>query len=698
MAGDADYRPDIDGLRAVAVLAVVGYHAGAELLQGGFVGVDVFFVISGFLITRLILRDLDRDRFSLVDFWGRRVRRILPALVTVVAASWLAMHLMVPVPAYYTAFLDSVLAQAVFVSNLHFMAETGYFADPAETAPLLHLWSLAVEEQFYLLYPLVVAATLGAAGLVTRRRQVRPALALAVAAIALASFGYGVWLVDLRPGAGFVVPGVAAQPWSDVANATAGFFLLPARAWELAVGAVLALAPWRLARRWQAELLGLTGLALVAAAVFGLSQEGGFPGVKAVLPVVGAACLIAANRDHRTAAFRLLAFGPVVWIGLLSYALYLWHWPVFVIARLYNPDATGGDEMLLFAGLSLGLAWLTFRFVETPIRRRLALARPRRLWAGAAASLAGMALLGGAGAPLAEAPGRPAPIPQPLAEAAEDHGPRWAPCFKARTREDYRRQGPCILSAGRATASPGADPDPPGIVVWGDSHAGALLPGFDAAARAGARDGAFFARAACVPLLGVRRDPPRPGCAAFRQLVLDYIGRQPVRDVVLVGRWSVNVAGRPDGRTDTLIRDAQTAGPLTSEAALAAFERGLTRTIDALLARVERVWLIREVPLMYDVLDGRTDLRQVRSLPAAAPLPLSAHRRRLAPVDAVLDRAAARPGVRTLDPARILCAGGHCRFRSGGKVVYRDDDHLNATGARLLVPLLQPIFARRPEL
>ena len=361
------YRPEIDGLRAVAILPVVLYHAGLSWVSGGFVGVDVFFVISGYLITSIILAERLAGRFSLADFYARRIRRIFPALFVVMAACYpVAFAVLGPVG--MAEFAGSVTAATVFLANLYFYDISGYFATAAEVKPLLHTWSLAVEEQFYVIFPALVLLTwrMGA------RRQVMLFAALAALSLALAQW-------DIAQG-----------------KADRAFFMLQTRLWELMAGALCAF--WLASPRGQALRAGgrtrhgaLIGLALILFAVIAYDGDTRFPGFAALPPVLGAALVILCATPHGLAG-RLLSLRPIVFIGLVSYSLYLWHVPLLVFTRI----GTGRDDLALMLGacaLAFVLACLSWRYVERPFRRMHALPH-RRLFGTAALA---MAVLGGLG-------------------------------------------------------------------------------------------------------------------------------------------------------------------------------------------------------------------------------------------------------------------------------------------------------------
>ncbi|HEY3146818.1 MAG TPA: acyltransferase family protein [Dongiaceae bacterium] len=341
----AKYRPDIDGLRAVAVLPVVFYHVQLGLTPGGFVGVDVFFVISGYLITSLISAEMSAGAYSVTKFYVRRARRIFPALffMCAVVALFVALFCL---PSDARRFSSSLAAATLFTSNFYFFFTSDYFAPGADTQPLLHTWSLAVEEQFYIFFPLILW--------LVRRYFAQREKAIMIA-LALISLAISAWLVRV--------------------DRTAAFYLLHSRAWELLLGALLAIGAVPAIRsRALATMLGLAGLALIAGSVLFFKTQMPFPGLAALAPCVGAALVIYAGKDGSLPASRLLSLAPVRFIGLVSYSLYLWHWPIDVLSRYFafwygwDPDLRLHKAAVV--ALSLVCAILSWHFVEKPFRQR----------------------------------------------------------------------------------------------------------------------------------------------------------------------------------------------------------------------------------------------------------------------------------------------------------------------------------------
>jgi peptidoglycan/LPS O-acetylase OafA/YrhL len=439
----SSYRSDIDGLRAVAVLSVIFYHMNKELLPGGFIGVDVFFVISGFLISGHIFEGLDRGSFSILEFYRRRIKRIAPAMLTVVAVTLgLAWFFLLPEDTIQTA--KSAVFAVASLANVYFWhyQDTSYFAADSRELPLLHLWSLGVEEQFYAIWPLVLT--------VSYRRARQPAFFLAALAIVTISFCLG-------------------NIWAGSAPLFA-YYMLPTRAGELLMGTLVAIAVLRGAQHEvpSAIMLFLTvvGMVLLAGSLFGLSEHVTFPGVAAIPPTLGTALLIFVGAGRQNRMSRCLSAKPLVQIGLISYSMYLWHWPLLAIYRYGYGEITLRVSIAIFM-FTLLLAWITYFYIEQPLRRSSAsvLAIFVRQYAVPSAILAGLSLGLVYHQPLIAALVQSA-YTQRLARVGD----------KARPANDYdyvcQRQrlvaadatdDRCVIGAG-----PGLGDD---VLLWGDSNA-----------------------------------------------------------------------------------------------------------------------------------------------------------------------------------------------------------------------------------
>lgn len=335
------YRPDIDGLRALAILAVVVFHAFPTLMPGGFIGVDVFFVISGFLISGIIFKGLERNTFSFTDFYARRIRRIFPALLLVLVTSY-TIGWFILLPDEYMQLGKHIAAGAGFIQNFTLWKESGYFDIDSQLKPLLHLWSLSVEEQYYLIYPLLIWAAW----------RSRFNIFLVISILAILSFGLNINIVGDDPSKAFYVP--FTRFWELMAGAALAAFQRPRRTSEMH-------------NTLQHDILSVTGLLTILAAAWGIHKSDPFPGWLALAPVIGSALLIAAGPGALVNR-KILANKYVVFVGLISYPLYLWHWPLLSFANILDAEQPAFHVRLTIVMLSFLLAWLTYRIVERPVR------------------------------------------------------------------------------------------------------------------------------------------------------------------------------------------------------------------------------------------------------------------------------------------------------------------------------------------
>jgi len=648
------YRPEIDGLRAFAVVPVVLYHAGLGL-SGGFIGVDVFFVISGYLITGLILKQLSADRFSLVDFWERRLRRILPALSVMVIASLIAGYFLL-LPWDYEDLGRSAIMQSVFSANFHFWSQSGYFEGPAELKPLLHTWSLAVEEQFYLLFP-------GLLLLLWRRFWERPFAILAV-----------IWVLSFA----LSFYGVFAFP-------SASFYLLPARAWELLTGALLALRPLGVGGNRSkpfAEVMSLLGLGLILGACFLFNNDTRFPGAAALLPCLGTALFLRANESTLTVTGRLLSLKPFVFIGLISYSWYLWHWPAFAfLNRIYLGELTALASWAVVLGSFL-IAILSWRFVERPFRQRNYLNSRRKVFSLAAGVLG---IVIGAGLFLDATDGLEGRVPEAVIQLSDQER---NPEFRAKHTQADADAGK-FFTLGTGHNSPAT----PTFLLWGDSHAIALAPELDALAADHHYAGYAALRAGKPPILNVWVEQSgRSNTIDYNNAVMRFIEERKIDRVLLAARWSLYVSGKDDEPLKGLILDAEDSRP-SLEGARLAFEKRLAETVDQLLELDVEVYIFEQVPDQgFDVPRELADrIWRERSVDELG-LGVQAHLARQAPV--VQAFSTLPKEVTLLDPAENLIGeNGRTILMQGGRSLYIDEDHVSDAGAEFLSPLLEQVFA-----
>jgi peptidoglycan/LPS O-acetylase OafA/YrhL len=660
----ARYRRDIDGLRAVAVASVVLFHTGLTSLGGGFVGVDIFFVISGFLIGGIVDREIRAGVFSFAAFYARRARRILPALIAVAAATFV-LGLILLGPDEMRRLAASMAAALTGVSNLWFWATAGYFSPDARGEPFLMTWSLGIEEQFYLFLPPLLL-------LLNRisRRVTLPAIAI-------------ITILSLALSVGFTrsFPGEA-------------FYLLPTRAWELGIGVLLALAlapagATRSIPRMAQEWLGAIGLVAVVAAIVLFDHRLPYPGVAAIVPTMGAAALILAEQSMINRLF--LSARALVWIGLISYSWYLWHWPLLAFVRICaagNPSVT---LMMAVALLSLVPAWLSWRFVERPFRHAgRHISDARQLARYGAATAAGVVALG-------------------LVYTTHGLSARLSTdAMRIETVVAESRGGACLapygadrpnLSAGCVTPAPR-----PRLALLGDSHAAALG---DALRASAARHGLGFTqqtKSSCPPLLGASRAMPNhPGhigeCSRYNQAAIDAVARDPlVRTVVLSGFWQVPFGDSAVAAGDAYVEADGTATGRSSEDEL---RTALRRTIRRLMAAGKKVIVLSDVPYlrfnparhaMVPFLPARQAAETLLS-PDFQPIGGQIDRRFVEPTDDTGARVVQLavgdvPGATFASLSHILCTPSLCRFSEGTTPFYIDPEHLSRPGADHVVAAL----------
>lgn len=701
----ARFRRDIQGLRAVAILAVVAYHTGIPHVRGGYVGVDVFFVISGFLITGLIHDEVGRRRaLSFAGFYARRARRLLPSAVLVVAAT-LAVSTAVLSPVRAATVLRDGVASALYVANYRFaLGATNYLSAGSAPSPFLHFWSLGVEEQFYLVWPALLCV---AALAWRRRRSTRLSAAVALGIVACSSFGASLWLTGTN------------EPWA--------FYSLPTRAWELAAGGLVALAVPELRRLPGAvsALLGWAGLAAVVWAVVGLSPTTPFPGTAALLPVGGAVALVAAgcrppkqprhSRRPRPSynATGLLGLSPFQGAGRISYTWYLWHWPFVVLAPALVGHALPLDGRLAAVGLSLAAALATTFVVEEPLRRAAWLGRPRgglSLVAASSALVVASVFLAGTAFPKVLGTGRlartalqapPSASPSPgtadLAQTATAVTAQVQQVVAQSSTETrvpanlepslwkaYQDEGPpfydgCFDSFTATAVHPcnyGETGSSRSIVLFGDSHALQWFPAFENIATSEDFHLVAAAKATCPPIdvavFSPDLDKWYTQCTTWRNAVVTRIENlQPV--VVVLGfsrEYGVS--------NDHVLVD----GP--------AWMNGLNEMISTLESTGARVVVLgddpyppRSVPDCLSAhLSAATRCLIPEAPPASNPIGIYAEA-----------QAVTAAGAAYIDTRPWFCSAAWCDALVENMLVYRDDNHITSTYARWLTPVLQAQLA-----
>jgi peptidoglycan/LPS O-acetylase OafA/YrhL len=652
------YRPDIDGLRAVAVIAVLLFHAFPDLLPGGFVGVDIFFVLSGYLISTIILRDLEQGRFSLRDFYSRRVRRIFPALSLILAASLVGGWLIL-LPDEWQTLTAQVTAGAGFLSNALLARDAGYFDAAAHTKPLLHLWSLAIEEQFYIFWPLTLLF------LWKRVSRIFPAILL----VALFSFVLDLAFLRHHPAGTFYNP--ATRMWELLAGAALGRFTLeygPAK------------------RNASSEILGAAGALAIMTAFTVVNERTPFPGWWTLLPVLGTVALV---RTGSRAWFnrRILSSRIAVFIGLISYPLYLWHWPGLVFLRLVSDSDFSFSVRqvavlrIVILALSILLAWLTWRFWERPMRTagRWNSGFRVQVLIGIMASVGLIAAFG-----------------------ATRVGPRLsfpAALESARAKADSRYLPHAHGAAGGSIStflSKGAH----SALLAGDSHMEQYWPRIDAVLKADPlRNNAVFAcTGGCPPLPGMNRPSRDYRCPEFFDYWTGLAKQERFTTIVLSAYWEYYTVGEFPGFAtqpnppQALIVDGHPATEQDFDAAWA----GLETTLKGFTRKGKRVVIISSSVSSF-TFDPQFKLHRVRK--TVQPLwrlqPVSRRELEhfLAPIDARLRKLARNSGAEIINPLDYLCQADVCpAVGSDGLPLYRDNNHLRVSRVASLATYIDDVL------
>ena len=667
-ATTARFRPDVEGLRAVAIAAVLLCHAGLPFAAGGYVGVDVFFVISGFLITRLLLGELERTgSVSLLRFYARRAKRLLPLLLVVLCVVVVISRLLLS-PVQGAEVSGDVVSSAFYVVNWRFAGQSvDYFAQGLEPSPVQHLWSLAIEEQFYIVWPSLML--LLALPWALRGFSPRSVLWVAVTVILGVSLAFGAHLTVDQP--------------------SAAYFSTFGRAWELALGASLALlGAFSLPPRLAAPL-GWAGLAAIAYAVFAFDSGTAFPGLAALVPTLGTAALIlagfSASRSAMGSPSRLLSLSPVRYVGRISYSWYLWHWPALIFAAaLWGPLGIAGSLAVLAA------SWvptaLSHRWIEEPIRRSDSLfgtpGRAVALGLGCTTAVAAAGLLLATTqpdfrtAPASEVAGAAAlasqPMPQKRADAVRPN-PLQARDDRSRMYDDGCLVG---LTGTKSNKCTYGDRDAKQtVVLFGDSHAMQYFPAVQQLAEKHRWRLIALAKAECPPAAvkvpNMTTGGEYPECEVWRERALKRIGSMEGKVTVLISSAGDYTPLDGDGEA------------LSGEEGTNALEDGYTATLERVGRAGRQVGVIKDLPAAPEDVPSCVSKR-LQSLDSCA------FRRDRSKAREFDTRAAKRaPGARLVDVTEAICPRDLCRAVIGNALVYRDRSHLTATFARTLSPLIE---------
>ncbi len=626
------YRPDIDGLRAVAVLSVVGYHALPGVVPGGFVGVDVFFVISGYLISTIILREQDEARFSLINFYARRIKRLFPALIVVLGATAL-MGWYYLLPHEFRSFGKHMMAGAAYFLNFTLKKEAGYFDASAAEKPLLHLWSLAVEEQFYIVWPVLLLLLAG-------RGRTLAVLAL----ITVASLGMSLIAIHR--------------------NSAAAFYLPQNRFWELSSGALLAFghlygSQWQL-NSLVRHVVSIAGLALILGAVLLLDAQVIYPGAWALIPCMGALFVIGAGPDAFANKW-LMSLPAMVFIGLISYPLYLWHWPLLSFSSILG---FGGDAKVRLATVALAavLAYLTYRFLERPLRHAQSSAIP----VGLLVATLSFCLAGALASKSALHPHLNDPQHRDIGDAIED----WQ--FSKGLRRVNAHSGVLIHEAGTGTNK---------VLYFGDSNMQQYWPRIERrmSELKDAPSVIFVTGGGCFPIPGAVEDH-HPNCLRFAETAID-VAKDPAIKTIVIGAFWYGYFNNSQYHIE-----GSNGGPLNvgTPAWNEAFSR-LARMIGDFTAAGKSVWIVLNMPSSEELAPRFSFRRSISGSTRLLPRQLdrAMFESGWAPIRSKLMEVAAASGANVIDPMSSLCDKVVCPGRTAdGVLIYKDGGHLRSSYVR----------------
>ncbi|MGU3709662.1 acyltransferase family protein (plasmid) [Escherichia coli] len=587
------YRKDIDGLRAVAILPVLLFHVGYSGFSGGYVGVDIFFVISGYLITKILINDINNGTYSLLTFYERRIRRIIPALTCVILFVLIASPLFLA-PDNYSFLPKEIIGTLLFASNIVSFLKSGYFSTDAEQRPLLHTWSLGIEEQFYIISPIVLFLSF---------KYFKSRVGLILSLFAIVSFAFSVILTKNHP--------------------TASFYLIPTRYWELSFGALAAAGVFKKAKgRRQNEVLSILGLLLILFSIFTFTSKTVFPGYAALLPVLGATLIILNAED--TLVGKMLALKPLVFIGVISYSLYLWHWPLVVFSHdKYIIDLNLSREMLVV--LSILIAWFSTRFIEAPFRNKQSYDRTRIFkYSSVAYSLLFLTSL--AIWPLKGWTDRLSDEKAYILSSTKDYSPVRDKChFSSGVPETTQY---CIL---------GVKDIEPSLFVWGDSH--------------GAEISYALSKLTSVYTATYSACPPVVGFHNMR--VLDFIlNNKKIKNVVLAANYN-----KYEG-------DEKYSG----------FVKGFENTVKKLTDGGKRVTVLDQIP--SPGVNVPNDLANAKFIVNKS----------FAYDDTTFKKIEFENGVNIFHFEKYLCDRDSCSMMYENYPVLFDDNHLSLTVAKIMAP------------
>ena len=653
-----EYRTDIDGLRAIAVLAVVLNHVGIAGFTGGYIGVDVFFVISGYLITAIIVHEIEAGTFTFKKFYERRIRRLIPALSGMVMFVLPASFILFDVERLQQVG-KSLIATILFYSNINFWMEAGYFDAPSQLKPLLHTWSLAVEEQFYIIFPLLMI-------LLTRRAKTKRNLILMT--IASISLGFSIYQVNQ--------------------SASEAFYLAHFRIWELLIGALLALQliP-TISSKATNNFVGSLGAILVGVPIFLYRDSTPFPGLAAIPPVLGTALIIFSGTTGESRVSKVLGFPSLVFIGRISYSLYLWHWPLIIFSKYYLIRPMTLMERFIVVAITLIISTLSWRYIETPFRSQKTF-NTKSIYTFAAGSMSMILLLSGV---VYFFDGFLGTTGLAIPSRYEEKEKQWllTEC-DINAIDDPEEIRTCKIGENTETAT---------FMIWGDSHARTYGKPINDAAKENGLAGVITYAKGCPPLLGMIIEPKHGDvpCNTYNDMVIDYLRTHPeIKTVFLASRTVIFLEGSPykqeEGPYYRIIDIQNETSVNTNPKAL--LQTGFDRTVTTLQAMGRKVIIIVPVPEVgYDVPSANyIALRTRRDTNNIIAPTLDEYLTRSQRTRDVLNNLKQNQGVQLIEPWNMLCNEYICKVSIDGIPLYADDDHLSVFGAEYLSPIFSPVF------
>lgn len=653
-----EYRKDIDGLRAIAVIAVILNHAGFSAFPGGYIGVDIFFVISGFLITSIISREIVENKFTILKFYERRIRRILPALTGMAFFVILASFVMYDLEKL-KAVGKSLAATMLFFSNINFWKEAGYFDAPSQLKPLLHTWSLAVEEQFYIVFPLLIFFL---------NRYAQKTTKYILLAIALISFGYAAYEINQDP--------------------AKVFYLSQFRAWELLVGCLLSLQllPFSISKIVN-NLLSLLGILMISIPIFVFTANTQFPGPSAAIPVIGTALIIYSNHKEQTIVGHIIGISPLVFIGKISYSLYLWHWPLILFTKYFLIRPINQSEKFYILGLTFIISVLSWRLIETPFRSKNFL-KIRQVYAFAAVTMAALLFTAGSAYYFEKFSNRLG-FGQQDQKKSDDH---WA--FKdcnINIVDNPESIQTCELGVSSAL---------PSFFVWGDSHAPTFGKPIDAVSSEYGLRGILSYSNGCPPLLDMIAHPSVGDfpCQQYNNMVIQYLMDHPeIKTVIIASRltpWVEESHYKMEEGGRLYLTDDQKVIP-DGAPGEQLVQTGLERTIRAIQALNRKVVIIVPIPeIGFDVPSANyIATRTGRDENTIIAPTIDEYLARNQKTMSVLNTIKEKYNVQMIEPWRVLCNGNLCRASIDHIPLYKDDDHLSIFGSEIVTPAFNELFS-----